>query len=184
MDYSLIRLVGSCNGLFIVEMEFIGGPPDDDDDSIYFYHIFLWNPATRDVRQVPEPSTRIHSRNPNYGFGFNPVLNDYKIVRIYTYDFAYAGNRRKIFVDKNCAHDVEVYSLRRGSWEKVESVVLNRVRYLKSFQAVVSNGTMFWLGKMDEEHDLYVVVSFEIATEIFSLMPLPSSSVTPNLGSK
>lgn len=166
-----VKLVGSCNGLLFVEIEY------GDDDDVSFCSLFLWNPATREVRQVPE-SKNICSGIPKFGFGFSPVLNDYKIVRIYTSNIIYARNQHKICVDKGCVHYVEVYSLSKGTWKEVESESLNRVRYFGDFQAVISNGTMFWLGAVDE-HDLHMIVSFDIARELFSFIPIPSS-ITPH----
>ncbi|XP_054778137.1 putative F-box protein At3g16210 [Prosopis cineraria] len=114
-------IVGSCNGLLCVETS-------------YHYDatqpLLLWNPAIREVMQVPG-TTNVSLRHCRFGFGFSPTVNDYKIVKVH-YDL------NSIFVNR-----IEVYSLRTRSWKELTKGVLQNI-YL--CDAVDSNGTIFWLG--------------------------------------
>ncbi|KAK4270216.1 hypothetical protein QN277_023278 [Acacia crassicarpa] len=165
------RIVGSCNGLLCV--------------SVYRYpelypFLLLWNPATREVRQLPPntPNTKgadlpfqfppytIRAVLPfNVGFGFSPVVNDYKVVITY-HDYDYASAFEVVLV--------VVYSLSSGSWTKVEfgikNVGLNE-------ESVTVNGIMFWFGcgRNPDTHTYYfAIVSFDIANEVFTLIPTPT----------
>ncbi|KAI9091404.1 hypothetical protein K1719_028215 [Acacia pycnantha] len=92
----------------------------------------LWNPLTRDVREVPE------SRSSNVqpcllGFGFSPIVNDYKIVAVYR------KNDGRI-----CGSDV--YSLSRNSWKEIEFGSLDDVTCSDSTVSV--NGVIFACGDL------------------------------------
>ena len=95
-----------------------------------------------------------------FGFGFSPILNDYKIVRVY---FSYLVVR------------AEVFSLSDGSWKEIDVGSLERVRIY--FEAVAFNGAIFWSGAvLEDEEDVdgvSVMVSFDLAKEVFTLIPLP-----------
>ncbi|XP_028757948.1 F-box protein CPR1-like [Neltuma alba] len=142
-------IIGSSNGLLCV--------------TLYRRVLLLLNPATREVRQVPRSTNDDeHRLYFGQGFGFSPVVRDYKIVTMYCHS-------DKIFhVD-----GAEVYSLRTGSWKEVEFGVIRSVE-LKS-EPVTVNGAIFWLGLETEDHR-HMIVSFDLATEVFTLIPTPSSA--------
>ncbi|KAI9127121.1 hypothetical protein K1719_001680 [Acacia pycnantha] len=75
-----VSIIGSSNGLLCVAIREIG--VDRSPSSL-----LLWNPATRDVREVPR-SRIIDSCEYNcvFGYGFSSFVNDYKIVAIYSAD--------------------------------------------------------------------------------------------------
>ncbi|KAI9119570.1 hypothetical protein K1719_009446 [Acacia pycnantha] len=71
--------------------------------------LFLRNLATRETIPVPKPIDNFKGNCfYNYGFGFSPIVNDYKIVKIH---FSH------LFLKVN---GMEVYSLGSRSWKKVE----------------------------------------------------------------
>ncbi|KAK4270219.1 hypothetical protein QN277_023281 [Acacia crassicarpa] len=172
------QIVGSSNGLLCV--------------NVYRYPVYcpcpsllLWNPATREVRQLPPitPNTKgadlpfqlPPDRRGVYlpfriGFGFSPVINDYKVVITYhdatvitnDYDFPF-----EVLL-------VVVYSLSSGSWKKVEFGIKN---VGLDEQSVTVNGIMFWpgFGRNPDTHTYYfATVSFDIANEVFTLTPTPT----------
>ncbi|XP_028755836.1 F-box/kelch-repeat protein At3g23880-like [Neltuma alba] len=138
-------LVGSCNGLLCFA-DLKKHPPAP----------LLWNPATRKVRQVPIMTLDDFSDLDWFlGFGFSPIINDYKIVRLTQ-------------VDAVCG--VEAYSLGIGSWRNIQFDNIKDVYIERS--GVTANGVMFWYGS---KADLgYVIVSFDLATEVFTVMPWPA----------
>lgn len=84
-----VSIISSGNGLLCVEIDhFYKSTPSPA----------LWNPATTVVRLVPRTGTDCYSDYCVTGFGFSPIINDNKIVRIHA----------KFNL-------VEVFSLSRGS---------------------------------------------------------------------
>ncbi|XP_028793417.1 putative F-box protein At3g52320 [Neltuma alba] len=152
-----VCLVGSCNGLLCLADYNIRPPAP-----------LLWNPATRETRQIPITfnDSRICWE---FGFGFSPIINDYKIVRISL---------------NPCVCDVEVYSLSKGSWRNIpfddlKDICINN-------HGVNVNGVLFWdgielyEGVMDDDTDdtdvdTIVIVSFDIASEVFTAKLSPTS---------
>ncbi|KAI9127355.1 hypothetical protein K1719_001914 [Acacia pycnantha] len=156
------QIVGSCNGLLCVDV---------DPDSVFSPSLLLWNPATREVRQLPPNrkvlplplDTQLCFR---VGFGFSPIDNDYKIVVIY-FDCRLTELR------------VVAYSLRSESWKEVELGIENVALYHGS---VTVSGSMFWLGFSSIKGSFYyVIVSFDIANEVFTLITLDGSIPIPIL---
>ncbi|XP_028755893.1 F-box/kelch-repeat protein At3g06240-like [Neltuma alba] len=158
--------VGSSNGLLCIGIS---------KEGVFHHSHLLWNPATREVKQVPKPIDDFEGHYLRVGFGFSPIVNDYKIVRIYV---------DVIFDD--LVEKVEVYSLRTGSWEKVELGILDGVSI--SSASFTANGAMFWFGfKLEEEDENgnivagNVIISFDIAMDVFALMPVPASAPRSHL---
>ncbi|XP_028755888.1 putative F-box/LRR-repeat/kelch-repeat protein At1g11620 [Neltuma alba] len=150
------RVIGSSNGLLCVDIS---------DDRASHPALLLCNPAIREVRPVPTTSGVITG---SIGFGFSPIVNDYKIVRIYV---------NEMF------EKVEVYSVKTGSWKGVELGIFDGLKITScSFTA---NGDIFWFGfTLEEEEDEigyivggnghHVIISFDIAMEVFTLLPMPN----------
>ncbi|KAI9101394.1 hypothetical protein K1719_023876 [Acacia pycnantha] len=162
------RIVGSCNGLLCVQM---------DQDDKFPPSLLLWNPANRAYRYVPR-RTYADSDDCVVGFGFSPVVDDYKIVRAYS-------------ESDDVVNRVEVFSLNRGSWKGIDIGNLKGVKLCH--ESVATNRAIFWSGlklgakeegeddtEEDDDDDMEeaedeteVIVSFDIAREIFTLMPRP-----------
>ncbi|KAK4254253.1 hypothetical protein QN277_009657 [Acacia crassicarpa] len=156
-------IIGSSNGLLCVKLgyEKFGPPPS----------LFLLNPATREVMQVPRSTNDVGSCC-HFGFGCSSVVGDYKIVRIHKERI---NSQINISVDR-----VEVYSLRTGSWKEVEFGVIQGASFLDNPVAV--NGAIFWLGIILEgKYSRPVVISFDLAMEVFTLIRMPSSAFVPLL---
>ncbi|XP_054789418.1 F-box protein CPR1-like [Prosopis cineraria] len=154
-SFSSVRILGSSNGLLCLAAEQSDLSPSA---------LLLWNPAIREVRQLPRTKTTIYVEDSlTVGFGFSPILNDYKIVRTHAESgYAISG--------------VEVYSLSTNSWRKIEFGNLGAVRLLPYI--VSANGSIFWhafnLKKEVGEDSFEIIVSFDIATELFTLIPWPA----------
>ncbi|XP_054778167.1 F-box/kelch-repeat protein At3g23880-like [Prosopis cineraria] len=93
------------------------------------------------------------------GFGFSPIVNDYKIVISREKELDQEDNR------------VEVYSLSTGLWREVKVEDFGGVR-LHS-HPVTANGSIFWPG--DDSEDDWMIIAFDITMEVFSLLPPPAS---------
>ncbi|XP_054778147.1 F-box/kelch-repeat protein At3g23880-like [Prosopis cineraria] len=144
-----VDIVGSSNGLVCGKIIF--------KSTIYHHPLLVWNPMTREARKVL-PKTIIDSELVDFvGFGFSPLDNDYKIVRI-------------IVDDSNVIKPIEVYSLKCGSWKKIEfGNLLKGIRM--SSGSVTVNGVMFWFARWFDDIDtiLLVDLSKEVCTYISSM---------------
>lgn len=104
-DYSLkpyFKIVGSCNGLLCLCVSNNWYPRNN-------HYIYLWNPATKQSKLIPPPNLRDKIMSEALGFGFDPVGNDYKIVRIVFF-----------MSDKPKPRSTEVYSANTGVWQEVK----------------------------------------------------------------
>ncbi|XP_054776892.1 F-box protein CPR1-like isoform X2 [Prosopis cineraria] len=142
------RIVGSSNGLLCLQRS-----------GSEFLLLLLWNPAIREIRQVPSDVYDFKG-NIRIGFGYSPIVSDYKILT------AYAPHLRDI-------NRVDVYSLSSGQWREVESGNLEGINLYS--ETVTANGAMFWIASQrGAEDDIELIVSFDIAMEVFTLIPMPA----------
>ncbi|KAK1382059.1 hypothetical protein POM88_019794 [Heracleum sosnowskyi] len=95
--------------------------------------IYLWNPATRQVKDISKYTIiidrNLDDHNVCFGFGFDIASSDYKVVRIVT-------DKRR-FISR-----FEVYSLNDNSWKEIE--VEFKFRVLRSFCPPVVKGLFYW----------------------------------------
>ncbi|KAK4271138.1 hypothetical protein QN277_019875 [Acacia crassicarpa] len=147
------KIVGSSNGLLCV----------------YSPHsLLLWNPAIKEVNLVPKTDLCLDLYSIGchpIGFGFCPSLNDYKIV---------------VTSVENFFEMFKVYSLRSNSWKEVKY----RVDDCHFNYGVTVNGVMFWWGerylrKFGGEHSEMVIFSFDLATEVWTVIPMPEHHFSP-----
>ncbi|KAK4259365.1 hypothetical protein QN277_005706 [Acacia crassicarpa] len=155
-------IMGSSNGLLCVKLK-VGDVKVDPPPSF-----LLLNPATREVMQVPRSTNDTNdvvSCCRHFGFGYSSVVGDYKIVIIHRID--------------SPINRVELYSLRTRSWKEVECEVLPGARFL--YNPVSVNGSIFWLGILKDEYPPRVIISFDLAMEVFTSIRIPSSFFVPPL---
>uniref|UniRef100_M1AGY5 Class S F-box protein n=3 Tax=Solanum tuberosum TaxID=4113 RepID=M1AGY5_SOLTU len=156
--YHFNELVGTCNGLIVLT---------DNED------IVLFNPATKTYMLLP-PSPFVCQKgfNRNFiggvGFGFDPIINDYKFVRI-----------SEVFLDSYwCPEEkvqkVEVYDMCIDSWRDLNHIdqQLPNVHSYPCFEKL-HRGTFHWYATSDL---MDVILCFDIRTEIFRNMKMPDSS--------
>jgi F-box interacting protein len=78
-------------------------------------------------------------KQPTFAFGYDPVNNDYKVVRI----VVFVGLTNEVGEVK-----VKVYSLKAHSWRRIEDKRPCK-NSLLSFEMVFSNGALHWCGLMN-----------------------------------
>ncbi|KAK4573826.1 hypothetical protein RGQ29_031680 [Quercus rubra] len=134
--------------------------------------IALWNPSTRKSQRLPfEPV-----ENPGgvelrhfafYGFGSDPINEDYKVGDVVGDDedgFFYA--------------EVKVYSLKSNSWRKINNLPyyvrflfqLNYLLFYRRGYGVYACGAMHWVASVG--FGLYLIVAFDLGVEKFQNVPL------------
>ncbi|XP_026459523.1 uncharacterized protein LOC113360203 [Papaver somniferum] len=104
MFLAVIQIIGSCNGLFFVKIGFLDVVTG------------LWNPATREYKIIPRseaPNEIEFGIVRNYGFGYDRVRDEYKLVTIVTSRYSY---------DDIMVSRVEVYSLSSNSWRRIDYI--------------------------------------------------------------
>ncbi|KAL4555053.1 hypothetical protein LXL04_037664 [Taraxacum kok-saghyz] len=114
----------------------------------------LWNPSIRREVSVPELP-----RKPNpdtqklmYGFGFDPISDNYKIVLI-----SYNEDRAFLF------------ALKRGTWCEITfpKPEINTRMWL----AFLFDGVLHW---EVFRHDTGEILTFDLSTHVFGMIPLPA----------
>ncbi|XP_017251007.1 F-box protein CPR1-like [Daucus carota subsp. sativus] len=147
-------VINSCNGIICVANLV------NHNDLFY-----LWNPAIRKCRKLPDPPRR---RSYRYiiGFGYDSISADYKVVRC-EYDYSRYFKARKVHVystNADCWREIRpTIPLEYSSWIPLE------YRGWRSKRAdIVVNGVVYF-DNFDE------LISFDLHKEIFGRIPLPSS---------
>ncbi|KAI9128645.1 hypothetical protein K1719_000128 [Acacia pycnantha] len=108
------------------------------------------------------------------GFGFSPIVNDYKIVLIYGH-----------FRQNQIVFRVKVFSLCTRLWKEIEFGNLKEIRVVAD--PVSANGHVFWLGfkaGLGADSHNSREVSFDIANEVLSLMPMPAEDDSDEMQSE
>ncbi|KAM7497904.1 hypothetical protein LguiA_022318 [Lonicera macranthoides] len=97
------NIVGTCNGLVCLSDDVVG----------YLDIMILWNPSIQKSVDLLYPNVRFQSHGPfrhTLGFGFNPVTNDYNVVRVVYFQKDGPGWGHKL------PPKAELYELSTGSW--------------------------------------------------------------------
>ncbi|KAM7497938.1 hypothetical protein LguiA_022352 [Lonicera macranthoides] len=157
LSHSKFKIFGSINGLVL---------------GLYGVLMFLWNPSTRKHLIVPNPDITFNSHGCHrdcIGFGFDPLNNDYKIVRV-----VYLIKKSGCVVPP----EVEVYELRTHSWRR--SVCAGEFSYCinEDVPQAFVNGAVHWIGYNSKRVGGIFrnsIVSFDMKTESFGAMIVPDS---------
>lgn len=160
--------VGSCNGLVALR--------NSERD------LALYNPSTRKFKRVPvseiEPPDRaLKTGYVFYGFGYDSVNQDYKLIRMVTF----------VGEDDGCEYldydyEVKIYSLKSNSWKRIKGLpyylrflhkpfyqVLHRRGY-----GVFAGNALHWVMPHWPELGLKnSIIAFDIVTETFRDVPQP-----------
>lgn len=162
------EVFGSCNGLIAL--------------SNSMSELALYNPSTRKLHRLPVSPVE-HPAGGGirgyifYGFGYDSVNDDYKVVRMVQF-------RRDEDDDIGCffPYEVKVYSLRTDSWKRVETSPF-QLQFLFNFYyhlmfrrgyGVLACNNLHWV--MPRSHELgnrNVIFGFDLAAELFHIVPVP-----------
>ncbi|KAK1386372.1 F-box domain-containing protein [Heracleum sosnowskyi] len=101
--------------------------------------IYIWNPATKQSKLIPAHTLHDGEGKVFLGFGFDPIDFDFKVVKV------------------NLSDDVflEVYSLNRNVWRKIEIKLANR-----NIFKICIHGFLFTIG-------LNGMMAFDLNKEVF-----------------
>ncbi|KAF5191863.1 F-box protein cpr1, partial [Thalictrum thalictroides] len=201
MDYpyksclSRVTILGSsCNGIFLVGVYLrdVGPwhPYSIQRNSAVFEVLALWNPSTREFKELPDflwkfmKDRRTYCGKIVYGLGYDSSMDDYKVIRILYY-YNILQDEDKI---KDYESDVHVYSMRTNSYKRIPDIPYFIIRTLNQrpiINGIFLNGAVHWVGRRDpktttSEFSLRIV-SFNVVNEEFEeiLMPDSFDSTTP-----
>ncbi|KAL7592613.1 hypothetical protein Lser_V15G33475 [Lactuca serriola] len=169
---SMIKVIGSVHGLICSCYS---------DDVIH-----IWNPSLSAVSTLPPYSTPSCSGNTIYfRFGYDPKTKDYKVVKLQ----GLIGPPSRLctisYVVKEMLQ-VEVYSMRKGSWKLTTQRFPSHVTKIfePDYLCVDGHdGHLHWLGYCDQGN-VYTIVAFDLGLETFREIPLPDSLSSDNNRSK
>lgn len=164
-----LQMVASCNGIICLHDQLRGRPFITNRP----INLVLWNPATKELRALPEPSCPSYiKRSLNFGFGFDSKANDYKVVRI------------TIFWDelgRPVGNQVEVYSLSLDSWRRIDAILPVKYIMTRTESTADLNGTYRWCALYECDDDNEVMLTFDLCKELFRTTPLPVSRLREKL---
>ncbi|KMT02531.1 hypothetical protein BVRB_9g204720 [Beta vulgaris subsp. vulgaris] len=165
--------------LYLMPMygSYICGPCDG---IYYLYHYdnderALWNPALNELKVLPCLLTRPNfpsyiKRDAAYGFGLDPVTNDFKAIVIKSFP----ENIVETDEDSNIMPhplSVLVYSLATDSWKFCGDLGPN-IKLIWNTCYVYVNGCYYWLGSYVDES--YIIISFDMVTDTFQELCVPN----------
>ncbi|KAM7522691.1 hypothetical protein LguiA_012593 [Lonicera macranthoides] len=143
------KIVGSCNGLLCL-----------NNSEKY---IFLWNPATRKYRKSPVSRVRLGFQFVAFGFGYDDVSDDYKVVRMVQF---YEEDAKHSF-----RSEVSIYSMKPDSWRRIGDFP-----YYFTYErvsGVLASGALHWVVTRNRSSSENLIVAFDLRTEEYRLVPQP-----------
>ncbi|OMP04625.1 hypothetical protein COLO4_09451 [Corchorus olitorius] len=163
------RLVGSCNGLICLCLEY--GLLDFGE-----YKLYLWNPSIHKYITLPKPDITFLSDTSYYqhiGFGFDSETHDYKVLNLVT-----------MVLDglDGIGETVEAYlfSLNTNSWKNITATYSYPEYTIEGHSlSVFVNGILHWLGykKGNDGWFTNMVLGLDTSTERFLDITLPENLV-------
>ncbi|XP_059640114.1 F-box/kelch-repeat protein At3g23880-like isoform X2 [Cornus florida] len=134
----------------------------------------LWNPATREFRSLPafprkrSPTSLVMSYLDVFGFGLDPITNDYKVVWI---------QWTPEVIRSSSEYDVAVYTLSTDSWRHLDVFLpYANIGNLRSFMFANTciNGVYHWNAIDNDNKSL--ILAFDMGNELFhEIHDLPNS---------
>ncbi|KAJ4837805.1 hypothetical protein Tsubulata_048954, partial [Turnera subulata] len=113
----------------------------------YGAEIFVWNPFTGVYRKLPDLSDDMTMRGA-YGFGYDSTADDYKVFMV--------------------AAMVQIFSLKRGSWKRVENSDRCLQYITGADSGLLLKGALHWRDVHAEK-----ITAFDLAEEKFYDVPAP-----------
>ncbi|KAG6596950.1 F-box protein CPR1, partial [Cucurbita argyrosperma subsp. sororia] len=134
--------------------------------------IYLWNPSTADIRELPptiilaEPA--LTSVTNAVGFGYNSKTGDLKVVRV-----MYHADMTDMvrFIEVDHLPRVEIFDLSKNRWREIQTPVCGFVIWNPSFE-MYYEGMFYWWA---EDDDTEFILSFDMSEEVFGRISVPES---------
>ncbi|BFG13985.1 hypothetical protein CerSpe_002590 [Prunus speciosa] len=124
------------------------------------WEIALWNPSIQKLKKIPFPTfeTPRFERLAYYGFGYDSVHDDYKVVGIVD---CYTESRQ-----------VHIYSLKSNSWERIQNMPCNHLDFHSDY-IVFFNGALNWLMHPVLDETPHIIQTLNLASEEYCQFSTP-----------
>ncbi|KAL4591307.1 hypothetical protein LXL04_004265 [Taraxacum kok-saghyz] len=179
------KVIGSVNGLIC----FTYGPNHDLEvrenhhkEVIYGSNldpdvIYIWNPSLSSLLTVPPYNIPSHLIQLFLRFGYDPKTDDFKVVKV-TRRF----EPQTELLDKITNEEwlpVEVYSMRKGSWNLITQEIPSNVTDLFDCDMLCVDGRdghLHWVAEINHFWNaVETTLAFDLGTETFREIPFPTS---------
>ncbi|CAI0374068.1 unnamed protein product [Linum tenue] len=145
------EILGCCNGLLALR---------NSDEEIAF-----WNPTTREHRMLPKAEIEPPPGDSRcafvvYGFGYDSVHDDYKLVRL-----------AQFYRDGVSSSEAKVYSFRANAWRGIGDFPYY-LRYQRCHGVLVNNA-LHWVVGRDESRGGRLIVALDLGTQEYRLVEQP-----------
>ncbi|XP_021719571.1 F-box protein CPR30-like isoform X1 [Chenopodium quinoa] len=154
------EVLGSCNGLLCLS----NGESHGKNGTI------IYNPVTRKSREVPASKLKIPYGYESviYGFGYDLVNDDYKVVRVIQYSTEHPD-----FYDS----EVKVFSLKANSWRRIRDFPREYYLSYKRGWGVYVSGCLHWMITLKpDSNGSKLIVAFDLSSEVCKAVLLPKIS--------
>jgi F-box interacting protein len=146
-DYSRDLIVGSCNGIICLARDPL---------------VVLWNPSIRKVKELPPFENPDICQHMTYGFGYDYVTDDYKVVAF----LGYCGLRDSSTGDLVLKAEVKVNTLGTNFWRNIQDFPFDSLPDISSGGKFVS-GAINWLASTSWNEGPYFIVSLDLGNESY-----------------
>ncbi|KAL0362055.1 UNVERIFIED_CONTAM: F-box protein [Sesamum calycinum] len=160
-------ILGSCNGLLCLI------------NTLFRESISLYNPFTRAYLELPK-NYDLQDQVIVYGFGFHPVTNDYKVIKIAYHTVSFyrrmARNFRGFKTHQTRQEsEVRVYSLSRNAWENKGTMPYRLEKW--SSPGILVSGRLHWVSLWGKFNGCLsrAIVAYDLADDSFHVIMNPGS---------
>ncbi|CAN4117520.1 unnamed protein product [Withania somnifera] len=141
---TLSWILGSCNGLICL--------------TSHSFTLMILNPCTGKFNVFPDSMLKHKGGcNIRYGFGYDASFDDYKVVKIFSFNQ----------IEGRYENRVKVYSLKAKSWKIIQGF---NSGYINAKLAMCVNGVLHWEACLG---DSWEIVTLNLATERDEKIELP-----------
>lgn len=148
-------LVGSSEGLLCLA------------NALYSDDVYVYNPLTREFRELPDSAGHQRKREMVFGFGFDETEKDYKVIKIVYAIMIRHGRPRRVLLGNS---EVQVCSLRSPTWRRLGNAT-NHLEVTPSQPLI--NRRLHWTSRGTRWN--IRIVSFDLSDEQFREVPVPKS---------
>nr|XP_043618663.1 F-box protein CPR1-like [Erigeron canadensis] len=151
--HTFCRVLGSVNGLICFSYR-----PHPT------HVINIWNPSLSALIALPPYSIPDCSHTLQFRFGYDPKTDDYKVVKLACYVGVPRFSENRGFHVPKEWQQVEVYSMKKGSWELITNTFPSHVTMIYNEDQVCvdgHDGRLHWIGYMYDKMKLQTILTFE-----------------------
>ncbi|KAL3646138.1 hypothetical protein CASFOL_011318 [Castilleja foliolosa] len=154
-------ILGSSNGLLCLV------------NSLFPDSLCLYNPFRRGHIEIPKNSV-FKDKSVVYGFGFNPITNDYKVIMIADHKVTYSRKTGFSSYYNRPVSDVQIYSVNSNVW--LNRGIMPYCLEKWSKRGVLVSGRLHWVSRCMKLNGDYqrTIVSYNLVDDAFDVILCPT----------